>query len=285
MLNAIASELQPAGSSPYFGVLLYGAASTVETIAVLPTTSAATIKAKLDLKQYTAAQVNPCKLSSALDLVDTLCQSACRTSASRVTIIFTSSPDSLAEFRVRQLERTCGMTVIAVGIGALAQTATLNNLATYPSRLYAVPFNTFTDLIVTTPYLSDLISNVPRLLSVGSTLSVSSTISGTYYTVQLNTYGYIHTNDTVVTYTTNWSSRVFASLSEPNPTLTNAIETTNSQYMYASGYYRTHYFRIPTNADRFYVSFLGTGGSSLTGRLDVFNMPSMMTFPATTKSV
>jgi hypothetical protein len=283
VLNDIATELQPVGSSPYFGVFFYGATSAVQTVVPFPTSSATTVKANLDLKQYTTAQANPSTLSSALTSVRALCQSYCRTASPRITIIFTTYPDYLAEYYVRQLEDTLGMTVIAVGIGVLAHTTTLNNLATYPTKLYAVPFTTFTELIVSAPYLSFLISSVPRRLLVGSTLSVPSTTSGVYYTVQLNTYGYISTNDTVVTYTTNCiSCAVYASLSEPNPSSVNTVQNINRQYFYAPGYiYSVHYFRIPKNAGRFFLSFVGTGMSSVTGIFNVFNMPQMMSFPTT----
>jgi hypothetical protein len=286
-LNAIATELQPVGSNPYFGVFFYGATSAVQTVVPFQTISATTIKANLDLKQYTTAQANPSTLSSALDSVTAACQSFCRANLPRITIIFTTYPDYLAESRVRQLEKTFSMIVITVGIGFLAHTATLNNLATYPSRLYAVPFDSFYELIATAPYLSFLISNVPRRLGVNSTLSVPSTTGGVYYTVQLGTYGQISTNDTVVTYTTNCNDcAVYASLSEPNPTNVSAVQNVNRQYFYAPGYcYSIHYFRIPKNADRFFLSFVGTGMPFVTGIFNVFDMPQMMSFPTTTESI
>jgi len=280
VLNDIATELQPIGSTPYFGVFFYGATSSVHTVVSFPTTSATTVKANLDLKQYTTAQLSPSTLTSALNSVDTACQLYCRSNTPRVTVVFTGYPDYLAESRIRQLEQNRGMTVIVVGIGSLAHTVTLNNLASHPSQTYAIPFASFPDLIGTSPYISFLISNVPRLLSVGSTLSVSSTVSGVYYTVQVNTNGYINSNDTVITYTTNClSCSIYASLSEPNPTSVNAIQNVNPQYFYAAGYtYSVFYFRIPKDANRFFLSFLGTGMSSVTGIFNVFNMPQMMSF-------
>jgi hypothetical protein len=285
-LNAIATELQPVGSSPYFGVFFYGATSAVHAVVPFVTSSATVLKTNLDLKQYTAAQSSPSTLSSALTSVDTSCLTSCRANTPRVTVVFTGSPDLLAESHIRQLENQRGMTVIVVGIGLLAHTAALDKLATYPSRTYAVRFDSFTELIVSAPYLSFLISNVPRLLSVGSTLSVPSTSTGVYYMVQLNTYGYISTNDTVVTYTTTcYHCTVYASLSEPNPTSVNAVANTNRQYFYAPGYtYGVYYFRIPQNANRFFLSFIGTGMPSVTGIFNVFNMPQMMSFPINTAS-
>jgi hypothetical protein len=280
VLKNIAAELQPSGSSPYFGVFFYGATSTVHEVVPFRTSNATVVKANLDLKQYTTAQPNPSTLSSALSLVDTRCLSYCRSNIPRVTVVFMGAPDHLAESRIRQLENDRGMTVIVVGIGSLANIDILYNLASHPKNIYAVPFSTLTELIVSTPYISFLISNVPRLLAVGSTLSVSTTSSGVYYTVQLNTYGYISTNDTVITYTTNcYTCSVYASLSEPNPTSVNTVQSTNGQYFYAPGYtYRVHYFRIPANANRFFLSFVGTGMSSVTGIFNIFNMPPIMSF-------
>jgi hypothetical protein len=285
-LKAIATELQPVGSNPSFGIFFYGATSTVQSVVPFPTTLATEVKAKLDLKQYTTAQANPSTLSLALSSVNAACQSSCRVNISRVTIFFTSNPDYLAESSVRQLEKTFGMTAIAVGIGSLAHTATLNNLASYPSKVYAVPFSSFIELIGTAPYLSLLISSVSRPLAVGISLSVPSTTAGVYYMVQLNTYGYISTNDTVVTYTTNCNDcAVYASLSEPNPTSDNAVQNINWQYFYAPGFhYSVYYFRIPKNADRFFLSFVGTGMPSVTGIFNVFNMPQMMSFATSTQT-
>lgn len=285
VLNNIATDLQPIGSNPYFGVFFYGATSTVHTVVPFSCALATVVKANLDLKKYTTTQPNPSTLSLAVDAVNASCHSLCRTSVPRVVIVFTGNPDHLAESSIRQLETNYGVTVIFVGIGFPAHTATLNSLASYPSRIYAVPFGNFGELIGSTPYLSSLISDVPRPLSVGSSLSVSSTTSGVYYTVQLNTYGHITTNDTVITYTTNClSCAVYASLSEPNPTDINAPESINQQYFYAPGFtYSVNYFRVPEITNRFYLSFVGTGASSVTGIFNVFNMPEMMAFSPETK--
>lgn len=278
VLNSIATELQPTGSSPYYGIFFYGATTSVHAVVPFATTSATVVKTNLDLKQYTPAQSSPSTLSLALDAVDTASQLYCRSNIPRVTVVFTSSPDHLAESRIRQLERTSGMTVIVIGIGLLAHTATLKNLASHPNHTYAVPFDSFSDLITSAPYISSLISNVPLLLSVDISLSVLSTASGVYYTVQLNTYGYINSNDTVVTYTTNCHTcPVYASLSEPNPTSVNTVRNYNRQYTSGSPY-SVFYFRIPKNVDRFFLSFAGAGMSSVTGIFNVFNMPQMMSF-------
>jgi hypothetical protein len=168
--------------------------------------------------------------------------------------------------------------VIVVGIGSSAPASTLDKLASYPSRTYAIQFSSFTELVVSAPYISSVISNVPRLLSVGTDLSVPTTVFGVYYTVQLNTYDYITINDTLVTFTTNCNTcAVYASLSEPNPTNVNAISNTNRQYFRAPGYtYSVYYFRIPTHGSRFFLSFLGSGISSITGTFNVFSIPPTM---------
>jgi hypothetical protein len=279
-LNAIATELQPAGTSPYFSVIFYGATPTIHTVVPFMTGSATVVKLNLDLKQYTTGHSIPSTLISALDSVDKTCQSNCRSNVPRVTIIFTSYPDSSSESRIRQLENNRGMIVIVVGIGYLVNSATLNSLASYPSKIYALPFVSLFELIVSAPFVASVISNVPRLLSIGSTLNVSRTTSGVYYMVQFNTFGYIRSNDTVITFTLNCNDcLVYGSLSEPNPTSVNSLQNVDRQYFYASGYtYTVFYFRIPKNANRFFLSFVRNAMSSLTGIFNVFNMPQIMNF-------
>ncbi len=85
-LKAIATYLQPPGSSPFFGAFFYGATSAVHTVVPFTTSSATTFIAKLDLKQYTTAQTSPSTLSLALDSVDALCRQSCRTNVPRVTV-------------------------------------------------------------------------------------------------------------------------------------------------------------------------------------------------------
>jgi hypothetical protein len=279
-LKTIAKDLQPTGSSPFFGAFFYGATSAVQTVVPFANNSATVFITKLDQKQYTTAQTSPSTLSLALNSVDALCRQSCRANIPRVTVVFTSAPDHLAESRIRQLENSLGMTVIVVGIGSIANTAILHKLASHPSRTYAVAFDSFTELIVSADYIGILISNVPRLLAVGNSLSLSSTQSGVYYTLQLNTFGYISTNDTVIAFTTNCKEcLIYSALSEPNPTSVNAIQNADPQFFFAPGYsYNVYYFRIPQNANRFYLSFVGTGMASVTGIFNVFNMPPMMSF-------
>ena len=279
-LNTIAGELQPVGSSPYFGVYFYGATPTVHTVVPFMTGYAAVVRSNLELKQYTTGSPNPSTVISALNLVESSCQTSCRSNIPRVTVIFTTNPEYSSESRIRQLENNRGMTVIVVGIGHSVNMDTLFKLASHPSRINAISFDSFTEFIVSAPFVTSVISNVPRLLSVSDTVSVSSTSSGIYYIMQLNTYGYITSNDTVITYTTNCNEcNVFASLSEPNPTSVNSIQNVNRQYFSAPGYtYSVFYFRIPKTANRFFLSFLGTGMASVTGKFNIFSMPTMMSF-------
>ncbi|CAF1386129.1 unnamed protein product [Adineta steineri] len=111
-LQNIANELNPVGSTPSFGVYFYGATSTVNTVVPHPTTTASAFKAKLDLKQYSMMQANPSTLMTALDNVDSACQSGCRPSVPRVTVVFSSVLDLKAQAAIRRLERNRGMTIL-----------------------------------------------------------------------------------------------------------------------------------------------------------------------------
>ncbi|CAF1621849.1 unnamed protein product, partial [Adineta ricciae] len=136
----IVTDLQPQSSTPYFGVYFYGSTSLVDTVVPFGSNSAATVSKSVDLKQYTATQLNPSSLSAALDSVNAACYASCREKISRVTVIFTSSPDLAAEARIRQLEDNFGMTVIIVGIGSGITTSVLQKLASHPTDEYGLPF-------------------------------------------------------------------------------------------------------------------------------------------------
>ncbi|UJR08762.1 hypothetical protein I4U23_013019 [Adineta vaga] len=217
-LYNLATDLNPSGSTPYFQMLFYGASSSVSTVVPHTTTSAATVKTYLDKKQYTKTQLNPSSLVSALSIVDSQCTSYCRPGIPRVTIVISSLPDALAESSIRLLERNRGMTVIVVGIGFSASITVLNRLASHPSRYYAVPVSTFYELILATPHIASMASDVPFLLNINSQSYIPSITNGIYYTVQLNTVSYTTTNDTVVMFASNCAAcTVYGSLSEPNP--------------------------------------------------------------------
>ena len=275
-----ATELQPSGSSPYFGVYFYGAKTSVEAVVPFPTTSAATMKSKLDLKQYSVGQSSPSTLSSALQLVRSACGStSARSNVPRVAVIFTANPYVLAESYVRELESSYGMTVIAVGIGPLALVSSLQKISSHPSATYVMSFNAYSDVVSSARYISGVVSNVPPALTRGSTLSISSTTNGVLYSVQLNTAGHINNNETLVTYTTNCHfCTVYISLGYPNPSSANANQNTDRKYIYTSSgtYYDTYYFRIPKSTNRLFLSFVANGASSITGVFDTLAIPQIL---------
>jgi hypothetical protein len=278
-LNNLAIELNPIGSSPNFGMFFYGATTSVNIAVPSRTTSASAVKAKLDQKQYSVTQSNPSTLVSALNTVSSQCYVYCRSGVARVTVVFSSTPDSLAEATIRQLERDGGMTVVVVGIGFSANTAVLNRLASHPTRFYAVPVMSFYELILATSHIASVISDVPRLLDNSNMLSISSVTNGIYYTVQLATHLYTTTNTTIVMFASNClSCAVFGSLSEPNPISANTVANTIRHNFYAApGYLNSlYYFAIPKNTSRFYVSMLGNGMGSANILCNVFSLPNMM---------
>ncbi|CAF1055063.1 unnamed protein product [Rotaria sordida] len=179
---------------------------------------------------------------------------------SRVTVILTGYSDPSAESRICQLERDRGMTVIVVGIGYLANTASLHNLASHPSASYAIPFDNFPELIVSAPYISSLISDVPPLFQMDQTFRVSNALRNVYYTIQIDTSQQISTSNTIISFTTNCNDcPVFVSLSEPNPTNVNTAASIRQHYFYAPG-------------------FLGDDTSSVTGVFNTFNIPPLLSF-------
>ncbi|CAF4067821.1 unnamed protein product, partial [Adineta steineri] len=153
-LQNMANELNPVGSSPQFGAFFYGATSSLSTVVPYPTITAVAFKAKLDLKQYSMMQANPSTLVTALNTVDSLCQSSCRPAIPRVTVVFSSVLDLTAQATIRQLERNRGMTVIVVGIGSYAGTPILNQLASHPVQHYAIPIGNLFELNVVAAHIS-----------------------------------------------------------------------------------------------------------------------------------
>ncbi|CAF3820554.1 unnamed protein product [Rotaria sp. Silwood1] len=134
ILNTIALDLNPSGSTPYFGAIFYGATSTTNTVVPFPVDSAATFKTKLDYKQYTTAQVSQSTLTMALAAVDSSCRSYCRSFTPRVTVVFSDAFDSSEDTAIRQLENNLGMTVIVVGVGHRKVTFRLNYLLRTPGE-------------------------------------------------------------------------------------------------------------------------------------------------------
>ncbi|CAF1386269.1 unnamed protein product [Adineta steineri] len=280
-LQNMANELNPVGSSPQFGAFFYGATSSLSTVVPYPTITAVAFKAKLDLKQYSMMQANPSTLVTALNTVDSLCQSSCRPAIPRVTVVFSSVLDLTAQATIRQLERNRGMTVIVVGIGSYAGTPILNQLASHPVQHYAIPIGNLFELNVVAAHISSIISDVPRFLetNINAPLIITSMLSGIYYTVQLNTQEYTTTKDVLVMLTTNCPScSVYGSLSEPNPISANTVANQDRHNFYAAGGFPNsqYYFHIPKGTGRIYLSVLGNGMASANILAYVINLPNMM---------
>ncbi|CAF2082938.1 unnamed protein product [Rotaria magnacalcarata] len=278
-LNNIAIETNPVGSSPYFGVYFFGATTQLHVVAPFKTSSASMVKTYLDQKQYTMTQSNPSTLVSALTLVESDCALHCRQSVPRVTVVLSTAPSSSAEVAVRQLENNRGMIVIFVGIGSGANAAVVNQLASHPARFYALRVGSMYELVLSAQHIGSVAADVPRLLSINQPLSISSTTSGVYYIVQLNTFPYVTMNDTIVMFASNCPNcQVFGSLSEPNPISENTVPNLNFRSFYAgAGFPNTlYYFRIPRNTARFFVSLRSNGMSAVSILFDIFTLPEML---------
>jgi hypothetical protein len=275
-VNHTVVDLNPLGSTPYFGVFFYGATTTVESVVPFPTISASAVGTKLEQKQFTTTQMNSAKLVSALDAVDVSCQSSCRANVARVTVIISNFLDSSAEARIRQLENDRSMTVIAISVGRNVNTNVLNQFASHPSSIYGIAFDSFTELIVSAPYISSVISSVPRFFPIGSFLTVVPS-PGVHYTIQLNTREYTLTRDAIIVFTTNCNScPMFSSLSEPNPTSTNSVQSPFDYLSSLFANYAVWHLRIPQNTKRFFFSFQGISSVSLTIEFNVLRLPDAM---------
>jgi hypothetical protein len=280
-IENIVSHLNQPGARPYIAVYIYGTTSTVQNPVAFGT-GATLVAGLLDKAEYIATQPNPSTLTSALTFVEASCRAYCRQNIPRVTVVLASSPDPLSESRIRLLESQLGMTVIVVGIGTTVNTAALNRLASHPSRFYYVPFDIIDKLIGSAKVISSLISEVPRALTVGNFMTAPLLSASKYYTVQVDTSSYTSSSDTLVAFTTNCATcAVYPSLSEPNPTSNNAVRSANNHYFYGPNAYVIHYFRLPQNTTRIFLSILGNGMTSATGRISVIGLPPMLSISPT----
>ncbi|CAF3306600.1 unnamed protein product [Rotaria socialis] len=278
-LNNIATELNPTGSNPFFGVYFYGATQAIDNVVPFKTGSAGSLKTYLEIKQYTKAQTSPSTLNMALGAVKQDCLTHCRPIVPRVTVVISNLPDYAARATIRQMEKDSGMTVIVVGIGSTATATIVNQLATYPAESYAIPVSTHYELIMASSHIGSTVSDVPRILNINNAVHIPTTTSGVYHTVQLNTHSYTTTNDMIIMFSSNCPTcSVFGSLSEHNPTRTNTVANTNRRSFFAySGYPNSmHYFRVPKDTGRFFLSFLGNGMSGVYIWVDVFSLPNML---------
>ena len=272
-VNNVATELTPVGSSPKIRIFFYGATTSVHQVVALPVSSSSVIKSSLSLKQYTPSQPNPSTLVAALNAVNVSCFSTCSTN-SRVIVVFSTAPDATAEARIRLIEKEHQMTVIVVGIGS--NTSVLNLLASHPSRIYAIPFSSFTELIVSAPLISSLITSVPPYLLASTPMNYGTLQSGVFYTVHLVTGPFALGDNAVIRFTSNCiSCGVYTSLSEPNPTKGNTVATPRVLSTYPSGYADYH-IRVPRSTVRVFLSLQGNGQAGISGTFSVFNLPAVL---------
>jgi hypothetical protein len=273
-LNATVVSLNPPGSSPYFGASFYGATTTVQSIVPFPTTSAALFGSLISQKPFIASQQGASTLVSALNSVDSLCKVKCRSNAPRVTVVFSGVLDSSAEARIRQLENELTMTVIIIGVGRNVNLAVLNRLASYPSHLYGILFDSFTELIVSATYISSLITSISRSLPASTSLAISTT-SGPYYTLQFNSYAFTQTKDAIVAVTANANGPIYVSLSEPNPVASNT-GATYYHNIYTTFSSRMWYFHIPRYTKRVFFSLQGVAPTTVYIEYFIFPLPNIM---------
>ena len=278
-LKNIVTDLNPVGSSPYFGIYFYGSTTAVDVSVAYPTTTAANVKFMLDNRQYPSSQSNPSTLSSALSTVYSQSGSNNRGTVPRVTLIISSSLSSSDEAIIRQSERDRGMTVIIVGVGSNINTSLLNQFASHPSGYYAMHIGDFYQLTLLSSHISSLISDVPRPLTINTPLSFGPLTTGFYYTVQINTAAYTVSSDVMVMVASSCPGcAVYSSLSVPIPTSLNSLRNTGSRNFFAyTGYPNTlSYFRVPQGTIRFYVSLFGNGATTAYITCDIFPLPQMM---------
>ena len=282
-LNNIVTDLNPTSSNPQFGLFFYGAAASVDVVVPFSMVTAAQVKAKLDLKQYTTTQANPSTLSAALERVKSSCALSCRPGVPRVTVVIASNLDSSSEASVRSLERDTGMTVIVVGIGYGASPFNLNTLASHPARFYGIPVASLYELILASTHISSVISDVPRLIGLNSPLHISGIAGGVYHNLQIDTLAIAAASDMIVMFASNCPTcTIYGSLSEPNPTSGNTAPNTDRRGFFAASGYPNgmHYFRIPRGTSRFFFSLIGSGMPATSLLFDVFPIPAAMALPA-----
>ena len=279
-LKSMFSDLNPSGSSPYFGAYFFGATSSVQISVPFRTQTADAAKALIDIKQYPFLQSNPSTLSTALALVESDCSLYCRAGVPRVTIIFSGAPQFSNKPAILQLENNRGMTVMFVGIGSNASELLVNELASYPKQYYGVRVQSMHELTILSQHISSIASDVPRLISTNQPISISFTSPNVYYTVQLNLLPYTTQVDKIIMVASNCPQcRVYGSVLQPNPIFENTPEIAIGQPFYtAAGYPNTiFYFRVPKDTARFYLSIRSNGMNDLKLVLDTFQLPTMLT--------
>lgn len=282
----ISLNLNPSGSSPYFGVYFYGASSSVDLRVPFPTTSAASLKSPVNSKAYVIGQTNPSTLSSALNFVSSYCGSFCRSDTPRVTLIFSSNPDRSANSTIRLLERNYGMTVMIISIGITSTNNLLNanQLASYPQNRYLIGVSDFMYLTLFNDHISSIVADIPRLLFNRNSLSISYMSSYTYYTFQVNTASYTLYDEAIVILSSSCSGcSVFVSLTEQLPISGRAFASNIHPYYPATGSISyVSYLRVPRGAARVFVSYYSS--SSLNNVViisDVIASPTPLFMPIT----
>ena len=277
VLNDVTTHLNPTGSSPYFGVVFYGATSAVNTVVTFPTATAVAVKNKLDAKTYLSTQPNPASLISALSTVELSCRSNCRANTARVTVVISNALETTALGVIRRMENDLLMTVIIAGVGYSANASLLSLLASSPQNLYAIAVDDFYHL----PYLSFqlpiLIGDIPRPQVLNSQLNLPNLVIGQYYSVLLDINKNTVSQDAMVSFTFNcFNCRVFASLTKPSPTIADTQPTQISHWNFPSTNYSVYYFLVPRGSRRLFVSIEATVTGTFNGQFHIFYPPTIM---------
>lgn len=277
MLSEIAVNLNPPGSTPYFGVFFYGVTTQVNQTVPFPTTAAAAVKSRLDSKQFPSNEANPSSVSSALTKVELSCRTSCRALVPRVIVWIAKTLDPMALALIRRMEDDLLMTVIIAGVGHGVNSSLLNQLASYPASLNAIPVDDFSHLLYLSLRLPLLISDIPRPHILGNQLSVPGMIVGQYYTLFLDIGKDTIYQDMMISFTSNcYNCRVFASLTQPSPNVRNTFATPVSHWNYLTVTNPVYYFMIPKNSRRFFFSIEATTNIALSAQFHLFTPPQMM---------
>lgn len=280
----ISLNLNPSGSSPYFGVYFYGAAASVDTRVHITTTSAAALKINLDPKPYVMQQTNPSNLVSALNVISSHCASWCRSDAPRVTLIFSGDFAPSANSTIRSLERSYGMTFMLVPIGVNTNNNLLNanQLASYPTNRYTIPVSDALHMTLFNDHISSIIADIPRLSYNKQALSISYLDSYTYYTFQVNTAPHTLNNEAIVTLASICGNcNVFASLTEQVPMSGRTPASSIYSFYPASGSVNyVSYIRVPKGTARVFISYWSSSAwNNIMIISDVVSMPAPLSMP------
>lgn len=277
VLSDIVTRMAPTGSSPYFGVYFYGAES-VRVAVVFPTANLITAKTNLEQFQYVTAQSQKSTLDNSLLDVEASCRYYCRPGVARVVVVFAASLSNSSQAVVRRLEKELSMTFITVGIESKINYETLRYIASQPKSLFAISTSNIAELMNSASYLELVISEVPRSVSFNASFEALNVVSGEYYSLQVNVEPYTISNDCMIVFTTGCSDcRIFTSLTELRPTLSNSIQQLATHAAFGVANTFVYYYQVPMGAKRFFLSFRPNFSAiRIASQINAFATPSLL---------